>query len=230
MKYSSAFFIFTLLSVMSCLRQGEKDPSASDEYAGRPYSDTVRALALQTIPGRMECEFFDVGGDSVSYFDTDLNNNGSGSLNQGEGYLMNFRISEAPDISFTKFHDSIDNSKYNIVQPGENQLYLGWTEPGEWTKYTAEVRETGDYQIGAMYTSNRGGAVQIIIDDTDSSGFLSIKSTFHPDDPIGWRQWHHWNYSDSLAVMHIEKGKRVFTLVIEEEGNFNFDYLSFTLL
>ena len=40
------------------------------------------------------------------------------------------------DISSTKFHDSIDNSPYNVVQPPENKLYVGWTEPGEWFNLT----------------------------------------------------------------------------------------------
>jgi hypothetical protein len=43
-----------------------------------------------------------------------------------------FRMEEGVDISYTKFHAQIDSSPYNVVQPPENQLYVGWTEPGEW--------------------------------------------------------------------------------------------------
>jgi hypothetical protein len=114
------------------------------------------------------------------------------------------------------------------VQQQEEELYLGWTEVGEWTNYTVNVKESGDYKIGTMYTSNRGGAIQLIFDNTDSTAQLSVKSTFDPDEPLAWRQWHHWNYSDSLTTFHLDKGIHVLKLLIAKEGNFNFDYLNFT--
>jgi hypothetical protein len=197
-------------------------------YSGKPYIDSIRSLKVQTIPGKLECEFYDTGGDSVAYHDSDKNNNGSGVLNKGEGYLNNFRKNDAPDISYTKFHDSIDNSTYNLVQPEKDQLYLGWTQPGEWTKYSMDVKESGLYQIGAMYTSNRGGAILIIIDDADTTDLLNIQSTFDAKDPLGWRQWHHWNYQDSLTTQYINAGRRIITLKIADQGNFNFDYLLFS--
>jgi hypothetical protein len=40
-------------------------------------------------------------------------------------------MQEGVDISYTKFPDSIDNRPYDVVQPLENQLYVGWTETGE---------------------------------------------------------------------------------------------------
>ena len=136
-------------------------------------------------------------------------------------------MNEAVDISYTKYHDSIDNSIYNKVRPGKDQLYLGWTEPGEWTKYTVEVLESADYQVGVMYTSNRGGAIRLFVDNTDSTSMLDIQTTFDTKDPLAWRQWHHWNYIDSLTVMHLTKGQRVIKLEILKLGNFNFDYFEF---
>ena len=53
-------------------------------------------------------------------------------------------MDEGVDISYTKFHDQIDNSPYDLVQPLENQLYVGWTEPGEWFNLTVEVAQAGD--------------------------------------------------------------------------------------
>jgi hypothetical protein len=224
-----SIFLNLMMAVVGILVFSCNRNSFSNEYRGKPYTDSVRALTVQTIPGKLECEFYDIGGDSVAYHDSDKNNNGSGSLNKGEGYLNNFRSDESPDISFTKFHDSIDNSAYNIVQPEPEQLYLGWTEPGEWTRYSVDVKESGSYQIGAMYTSNRGGAIQLIIDDTDTTGLLDIRSTFDANEPLAWRQWHHWNYADSLTTQFINAGRRVITLKIAKEGNFNFDYLLFTI-
>ena len=175
----------------------------------------------------MKCAFYDFGGEGIAYHDSDDKNSGSGGLNKGPGYLNNFRINEAVDISYTKYHDNIDNSVYDKVQPKVDQLYLGWTEPGEWTKYTVEVTESADYKIGVMYTSNRGGAIRFFADHADSTSLLEIPTTFDARDTIAWRQWHHWNYIDSLSTMHLEKGKRVIKLEISKMGNFNFDYFEF---
>ena len=197
------------------------------DYKGTPYTDSVSVFSIQKIPGRVKCAFYDLGGEGVAYHDSDIKNNGSGSLNKGPGYLNNFRANEAVDVSYTKFHDTIDNSVYSKVQPKIDQLYLGWTEPGEWTKYTVEVMESADFKVGVMYTSNRGGAIRLCVDNTDSTSLLDIPTTFDAADTLAWRQWHHWNCLDSLTVLHLAKGKRVITLEISKQGNFNFDYFEF---
>ncbi|NJK87688.1 MAG: hypothetical protein HC906_18650 [Bacteroidales bacterium] len=46
---------------------------------------------------------------------------------------------------------------------------------------------------------------------------------------MNWRQWHHWNYIDSLSQIPIKKGKRVVTLEISTMGNFNFDFFTFRM-
>jgi hypothetical protein len=221
--------IFIVLTVLSFSLKTQAGENKSDKlaYAGIPYRDTVTALSEQQIPGKLQCEFYDIGGEGITFHDTDNSNSGSGALNKGPGYYFNFRINEAVDISFTKYHDSIDNSIYSLVQPKIDQLYLGWTEPGEWTCYTVNVLEDGDYKVGVMYTSNRGGAVRFVVDGADSTALMNIPSTFNEKEPIKWRNWHHWNYVDSLTVMHLKKGKRIFKLDIAEKGNFNFDFFNF---
>ena len=199
-------------------------------YVGTSYQDSTTGKSLQTIPGKIQCEFYDNGGEGVAYHDMDNKNSGSGALNKGEGYLNTFRIHEAVDISYTKYRDSVDNSPYSIVQPLKDQLYIGWTEPGEWTRYTVDVLETGNYSIGTMYTSNRGGSIMIRINTADSTGILNIPSTYNDKEPLAWRQWHHWNYIDSLATIHLHKGIQVITLTVVSQGNFNFDFLNFKKL
>jgi hypothetical protein len=109
-------------------------------YKGTPYQDARYQGGAQKIPGRVECAYYDRGGEGVAYHDTDAKNNGSGGLNPADGtYLNQFRMDEGVDISYTKFHDQIDNSPHNVVVPPENQLYVGWTEPGEWFNITVQV-------------------------------------------------------------------------------------------
>jgi hypothetical protein len=196
-------------------------------YGGIPFIDSVKAFVPLSFPGKMECEFYDKGGEGIAYHDSDPQNNGSGGLNTGPTYYDKFRKGEAPDISYTKFEGQ-DNSPYNMVTPLPSQLYLGWIEPGEWTKYSVDVAESGNYKIGVMYTSNRGGTIRLYVDDTIMTPVLNIPTTYNAADPFGWRQWHHWNRVDSLTTQYIEAGRRVMKLSIVTLGNFNFDYFLFT--
>jgi hypothetical protein len=197
-------------------------------YKGTPYQDARHQGRAQKIPGRVECSLYDRGGEGVAYHDVDAKNNGSGSLNPADGtYLNQFRMDEGVDISYTKFHDQIDDSPYSIVPPPENQLYVGWTEPGEWFNITVEVAHAGVYSGDLLYTSNRGGTISIDVNGKPSTGPLIITSTYDASDPIAWRQWHHWNILPAVVKLHLPRGKSVLTIHILTEGNMNLAYFDF---
>ena len=138
--------------------------------AGTPWQTHI-----QQIPGRIECEYYNEGGEGIAYHDSDSINNGSGKLNPANGAFLNeFRMREGVDISYTKSHD-IDNNPYSKVPPKMDQLYVGWTKPGEWIKYTVEdqaalpaIRDSSsiydysyDNSTKSLYTVDRKGKVQI---------------------------------------------------------------------
>jgi hypothetical protein len=203
--------------------------SYSDKYRGRPYVDTRHPGEPQKVPGRVECAFYDLGGEGVAYHDTDSKNNGSGTLNPSDGsYLNQFRMDEGVDISYTKFHDQIDNSPYELIQPGENQLYVGWTEPGEWFNITVEVPGRGIYSADLLYTSNRGGTISVDVNGKAATGPLAIQSTFNASDPVAWRQWHHWNIARGLLKLRLPTGRSVLTVHILSGGNMNLAYFDFS--
>ena len=186
-----------------------------------------KSWQLQTIPGKVECEFYDRGGEGIAYHDADSINNGSGKLNPANGnYLNEFRMKEGVDISYTKANN-IDNNPFNKRQPLMNQLYIGWTEPGEWICFTVKVNETANYLVALMYTANGDGAISIDIDNMPATGPLKIFSTHNDKDTIAWRQWHHWKRVDSLTTIHLQKGWHLITLHSVENGDMNFDYLEF---
>jgi hypothetical protein len=199
------------------------------DYKGTPYSDILYHGSAQTIPGKLQCEYYDFGGEGIAYHDSDTINSGSGRLNPADGsYLNEFRIKEAVDISYTKFRDpAIDNNNYNLVEPEKDQLYVGWTLPGEWTKYTVKVAKAGYYQIGIMYTSNKNGVISLSVNDKDATGKILIPTTFVEADSIAWRQWHHWNYIDSIAQIVLKEGLQTITIHTVENGQMNYDYLNF---
>ncbi len=197
-------------------------------YKGTPYQDTRYKGGPQKIPGRVECAYYDRGGEGVAYHDADAKNNGSGALNPTDGtYLNQFRMDEAVDTSYTKFHDQIDNSPYDLVVPPENQLYVGWTEPGEWFNITVQVDRAGVYTADLLYTSNRGGTISLDVNGKDATGPLTIPTTFNAADPIAWRQWHHWNFARDLVRLRLPVGKSVLTVHILTQGNMNLAYFDF---
>lgn len=215
------FFVPTTVFITGC---------SCSKYSGKPYTDSEYKTGVQTIPGRIYCAYYDWGGEGVAYHDDTKENHGSGELNPLDGtYLNSFRANEGVDISYTKTRNDSDNSIYNFVEPPENVLYVGWTNPGEWTKYTVNVKETGKYRVGLMYTSNQGGKISISVDDKDVTGPLNVTSTYRNDDPVDWRQWHHWNKTDEIAEISLKKGTHVLTLHTIENGQMNYMWLDFEL-
>jgi hypothetical protein len=202
-----------------------------NDYKGKPFNDAKYNAGAQSIPGKLQCEYYDLGGEGIAFHDSDSINSGSGQLNPADGsYLHEFRIKEAVDISYTKFQDPpIDNTEYNFVKTEKDQLYVGWTKPGEWTKYTVNVKEEAIYQLGLMFTSNKNGKISIAVNDKDVTGPIAIPSTYDKADTVAWRQWHHWNYLNNIAKIKLEKGLQTITLHTVELGDMNYDYINFEL-
>lgn len=199
-----------------------------EKYRGTPYQDSRYRGGAQKIPGRVECAYYDRGGEGVAYHDSDAKNNGSGALNPADGsYRNQFRMDESVDISYTKFHDQIDNSAYDLIQPLENQLYVGWTEPGEWFNITVQTNRAGLYTADLLYTSNRGGTISLDVNGEAATLPLTLPSTFNQADQTAWRQWHHWNLAPQLAQIRLPAGKSVLTVHILTEGNMNLAYFEF---
>jgi hypothetical protein len=200
------------------------------DYKGIPFQDE-RHKGTQTIPGRVECAAYDRGGEGVAYHDTEAKNLGSGGLNPADGtYLHEFRMNEGVDTSYTKFHnpkDPIDNTEFNLVLPPEDQLYVGWTVPGEWFNITVQVDHAGTYTADLLYTSHQGGSISLDVNGQSATGPLSITSTFNAADPLDWRQWHHWNIAPAIAKLQLPAGKTVLTIHILTEGNLNLAYFDF---
>jgi hypothetical protein len=224
----SCFCVLALCAFAATAALCRSQTNHLENYKGTPYQDAHYQGVAQKIPGHVQCAYYDRGGEGVAYHDADSKNNGSGGLNPADGtYLNQFRMDEGVDISYTKFHDRIDNSPYDLVQPPENQLYVGWTEPGEWFNITVQVAHSGVYAADLLYTANRGGTISMDVNGKDVTGPLAITSTFNASDPIAWRQWHHWNIMPGIIKVRLPAGKSVLTVHILTEGNMNLAYFGF---
>jgi hypothetical protein len=208
------------------------EPSAKSgavwQYAGTPFADSVKPSGPQQVPGVVRCAYYDRGGEGVAYHDSDARNNGSGALNPADGsYLNEFRKDEGVDISYTKTRDDTDTSAYNKVRPEANLLYVGWTEPGEWFNVTIDVREAGRYTIDLLYTSNRGGPISLDRNGQELAKAIEIPTTFDANDPLAWRQWHHWSLLKNAASFDLPAGPSVLTIHTLTGGNMNYATLDF---
>ncbi|PKN90905.1 MAG: hypothetical protein CVU44_21605, partial [Chloroflexi bacterium HGW-Chloroflexi-6] len=203
-------------------------PSPTSTGGGLPFNDTVYQGGAQEIPGVVDFEYYDFGGEGVAYHDMDNANSGSCGLNPCNGsYLNEFRKNESADTSYVKFGNNppIDDSIYSLVTQVPNELYLGWTVPGEWTNYTVDVQQAGLYSINIMYTKPQPGTLSFSVNGVNLTGNIDLPLTFNAADTLDWRNWHHWNKVNDAGQIRLEAGVQVLTLNIGFNGNF--DYAEF---
>jgi hypothetical protein len=86
---------------------------------------------------------------------------------------------------------------------------------------------TVEKDVANDVTSNGPGKISLSVNNLDATGPLALIDTHNSQDPIDWRQWHHWNKMTGLARLHLSAGKQLLTLHVVANGNMNFDYLEF---
>ena len=96
------------------------------------------------IPGTIQAENYDNGGDGVSYHDTTAGNTG-GKYRTG---------------------DNVD-----IISSGTGYA-VGYIQAGEWLEYTINITTAGTYRIDASVAagSSGGGTFHVSVDGTDKTG------------------------------------------------------------
>lgn len=205
-----------------------------DQYQGKPFQDSTHPTP-QTIPGRVQAALYDFGGEGIAYHDTDAVNHGSGELNYKPGHceegvppsICHFRENEGVDISYVK--KMADLNHPNMVAPDWQQLYIGWTEDGEWTNYTVDVTNAGKYKIQVMY-SNLAQTIQFSLNNelaadcklpVDVSKQLPLAN--FPD----WIAWHTWNKAECGKIEFRQAGRQLLTLHYKKGNNLAyFDFVS----
>jgi len=98
------------------------------------------------IPGVIEIEHFDRGGEGVSYHDTSAGN----------------------AWTYYRTQEDVDLTKLSC-----NNFSIGNTAGGEWLEYTVDIEEPGNY-LFSICTSGYGGKVRLELDGEDVSGELSM--------------------------------------------------------
>ncbi|OYU93370.1 MAG: hypothetical protein CFE21_20795 [Bacteroidetes bacterium B1(2017)] len=218
-KLMSSVLIFSTISLLRA--QVPKD------YKGKPFKDKYYKLGAQTIPGRVELAYYDLGGEGVAYHDKTPENEGA-KLNHEvhdygshwrpgiPAYLAFFRENEAVDISYTK--DWADFNHPNKVDPKVNQLYIGWEEDGEWTNYTVNILKPGKYRIISVYGYQ----------DNKSELWLNNQKATTLVLPENTGNWHYWTQATIGEIYFPKPGLNLLTLKYNKGTNLA--YLDFLLV
>jgi len=106
----------------------------------------------QTIPGIVQTEDFDGGGEGVAYHDSDTPNNGN------QYRATNVDVENTGDVG----------GGYNV----------GFTATGEWMKYSLNAAVDGIYTIGMRVASeNNAGTFHLEIDGQNVTGIITVNGT-----------------------------------------------------
>jgi len=150
----TAPFTLTAAAVVKAraFRSGHADSAVASATFTR--TDSGRAPwggAPARMPGKIEAEDFDLGGQGVAYHDTTTANQGG-----------HCRPDEGVDI------ESI---------PGGGFM-LGFVKAGEWVEYTVRVARAGPYTLDLrVANAGTGGRMHVRFDGVDGTGSLTVPNT-----------------------------------------------------
>ena len=136
-QISATFGLKTITNTLTILPSTPSSP-----YGGSP----------RAVPGTLQAEDFDDGGEGVAYHDSDTANYG--------GYYR----SDGVDIEKT----SDSGGGYDV----------GWIRVGEWLKFTVNVASAGSYTLEARVASGgAGGTFHVEANGGDKTGPMTVPDT-----------------------------------------------------
>lgn len=190
-------------------------PASNGNYALKAivYADTVQyeregsftaynprsPYKSMSIPGTIQAEDFDKGGDGVTYHDSNSNKEGDAS-------------------SYRSDCEGID------IVNGNNGKALGYTNTDEWMEYTVNVTKTGFYTYEAVAssgTTNSGFRLYLSDDNglTDLSDNIVVPQTASND-------WGTYTTLSGRTLLALTEGKHIFRLTITG-SSCNIDKITF---
>lgn len=173
---------------------GSKYERLSSFTAYNPRSPYKGEIAL---PGTIQVENFDVGGDGVTFHDSDGNNQGTSYRTNGGG---------------------VD------IVTGNGGYAIGYTATGEWLEYTVDVKDAGYYSYDAWVSSGvSGSSVQLTMDTGDAVKDLT-EVIVVPQ--TGSSNWDKYVAIHGRTLVSLKEGKQIIRLNITG-GNCNVDKFVF---
>ena len=168
--------------------------NGEEEIAGNPIS----------IPGTIEVENYDLGGNQVSFYDKDTENKGN-AYRKNAVDVVGLDCAEIAEGVFVKGTDCAHYA-------------LGYTEAGEWLEYTVNVEREDVYTLEARIAAGGdNSSFRLFIDDVAITDTIKVENT---------GDWDTYN-TISAKTIKLSKGEHILKLLIT--GSFvNIDWLKFT--
>ena len=155
---------------------------------------------MAQLPGTLQFEDFDTGGEGLTYHDTDTQNQG------GTSYRS-------------------DGGGVDIVT-GNGDYALGYTATGEWLEYTVSVAETGQYAYEAYVSSGLSGSGFSVSMKKDN-GYVTLCKIDVPQ--TGDNNWDNYQAVKGTFNLPLEQGEHILRITIDG-GNCNLDKMVITRL
>jgi GH35 family endo-1,4-beta-xylanase len=173
------------VTVMAIATDAEgRSNSASYTLNVNPKREPFTGGKPTAIPGTIQAEYYDKGGESAAYHDNDAQNQGD----------ANYRSSEGVDIV-----------------NGNGGRALGYTSTGEWVEYTIDVQEAGNYSFKATVSSgvnNSGFSINL-----NKNGKITKLADIRVPQ-TGSNSWDTYRVVEGTLSQPLEAGEQILRIVI----------------
>ena len=173
-----------------------------------PQGKKQQAYALHDLPGTIFATEYDLGEYGEAWYDNNYQDlhgdNGVDYTAWNQGYL--FR-NDGVDIQY-------------CYDQYSNDYHVGWTESGEWMRYSLNEVQGGVYDITIRVASTQMGKINIRIDNF----LISPEAHIEIPNTGGYQSW--WDVK--IKDVSIPAGAKLMTIFIMD-GGFNLNYVKFDL-
>tara|TARA_B110000046_G_scaffold183147_1_gene218644 strand:- start:1843 stop:4563 length:2721 start_codon:yes stop_codon:yes gene_type:complete len=176
-----------------------------DALIRQPHTDETIPYAKQEIPGVIFLSDFDLGKNEFAYLDEDVAdyNNSSGSF-------------QAWNSGWSYRNDGVD-IETNVDDVNSNGYHIGFTNDGEWTKYTVEITESGIYRADIRLASDQSNIkFHFELNDQSITPLQTLSTTG------GWSSF----VTHSIDNINIEAGRQELKIHFDQ-GAINMSSIEF---
>jgi hypothetical protein len=215
------------------------DPAvAGGTFNGMPTS-SITTAGPYTIPGRLEFENYDMGGDNVGYHTTDhIGCAGGGYRKDGQTASL-CATSPMADTTYHApngdvYYDTgtaLDGTTYPNATTMD--VYIGAVRPQDWVNITVNVMTAGTYVVSSTWASGNGnpggeggnGAMELQV-FSNGTMLLDWKDTF--PNYATTANFHNWKTYANMGTVTLQAGLQVIKLQ-SADPHLNLDYVQFSL-
>ena len=199
---STAFAALMAQTNVMKIEQCKYNKDVIDAMFRQVNNTEVIPYANNQIPGIVHAVNYDMGKYLSAYSDVDYQNTGNGAYNSGYSYR----------------NDGVDIQACN--DPFSNGYNVGWTQTGEWLKYTVNIASSGTYNVLVNVSApNTGGKIILSLNGTTIGSILDVPATG------GWQNWQY------ITIPNVWLPQGTNSLQVRLFfGNFNLSYIKFDLI